>query len=34
VSLFFWVLFVYGQGRAASLHDAIQPLIGWPSAPR
>ncbi|MCI1012929.1 sodium-translocating pyrophosphatase [Herbaspirillum sp. C7C2] len=28
VSLFFWVLFVYGQGRAASLHDAIQPLIG------
>ncbi|MGL5182976.1 sodium/proton-translocating pyrophosphatase, partial [Herbaspirillum huttiense] len=28
VSLFFWVLYVYGQGRAASLHDAIQPLIG------
>jgi len=28
VSLFFWVLFIYGQGRAASLHDAIQPLIG------
>nr|WP_198981412.1 sodium-translocating pyrophosphatase [Herbaspirillum sp. ASV7] len=28
VTLFFWVLFVYGQGRAASLHDAIQPLIG------
>ncbi|MCP1576494.1 K(+)-stimulated pyrophosphate-energized sodium pump [Herbaspirillum rubrisubalbicans] len=28
VSLFFWALFVYGQGRAASLHDAIQPLIG------
>ena len=28
VSLFFWILYVYGQGRAASLHDAIQPLIG------
>ena len=28
VSLFFWVLYIYGQGRAASLHDAIQPLIG------
>ncbi len=28
VSLFFWVLYVYGQGRAVSLHDAIQPLIG------
>ena len=28
VSLFFWVLYLYGQGRAASLHDAIQPLIG------
>ena len=28
VSLFFWVLYVYGQGRAATLHDAIQPLIG------
>ncbi|EIJ48536.1 V-type H(+)-translocating pyrophosphatase [Herbaspirillum sp. GW103] len=28
VSLFFWVLYVHGQGRAASLHDAIQPLIG------
>jgi len=28
VSLFFWCLFVYGQGRAVSLHDAIHPLIG------
>ncbi|NUU03958.1 sodium-translocating pyrophosphatase [Herbaspirillum robiniae] len=28
VTLFFWFLFGYGQGRAASLHDAIQPLIG------
>ncbi|MCO4859799.1 sodium-translocating pyrophosphatase [Herbaspirillum sp. WGmk3] len=28
VSLFFWILYAYGQGRAASLHDAIQPLIG------
>ncbi|BEV14211.1 sodium-translocating pyrophosphatase [Herbaspirillum sp. DW155] len=28
VSLFFWALYVYGQGRAVSLHDAIQPLIG------
>lgn len=28
VALFFWVLYVYGQGRAVSLHDAIQPLIG------
>lgn len=28
VSLFFWWLFVQGQGSAASLHDAIRPLIG------
>lgn len=28
VSLFFWWLFWYGQGRAASLHEAIRPLIG------
>lgn len=28
VSLFFWWLFVQGQGSATSLHDAIRPLIG------
>ncbi|MBB3214008.1 K(+)-stimulated pyrophosphate-energized sodium pump [Herbaspirillum sp. Sphag1AN] len=28
VSLFFWWLFVQGQGSAVSLHDAIRPLIG------
>ena len=28
VTLFFWFLFEYGQGRAPSLHDAIKPLIG------
>lgn len=28
VSLFFWVLFILGQGHAPSLHEAIKPLIG------
>ena len=28
VTLFFWFLFEYGQGRAVSLHDAIKPMIG------
>jgi len=28
VSLFFWWLFLHGQGRAVSLHDALRPLIG------
>ncbi|MBP0600795.1 sodium-translocating pyrophosphatase [Herbaspirillum sp. LeCh32-8] len=28
VTLFFWALFIYGQGRAPNLHDAIKPLIG------
>jgi len=28
VSLFFWWLFLHGQGSAVSLHDALRPLIG------
>ncbi|RFB65606.1 sodium-translocating pyrophosphatase [Herbaspirillum sp. 3R11] len=28
VALFFWWLFLHGEGRAASLHDALRPMIG------
>ncbi len=28
VALFFWWLFQHGEGRAASLHDALRPMIG------
>ncbi|MFL9926187.1 sodium-translocating pyrophosphatase [Herbaspirillum lusitanum] len=28
VTLFFWALYLHGQGHAPSLHEAIKPLIG------